>query len=111
MSSGRIMFRVPFKRGDTFLASCTYSVADVPAPLPGAILSQVRDRNDKLIQALTVSIIDASAGQYTLGATAAQTAAWPIAALFCDVQYTDGAGNVSSTATFQLDMLQDVSHE
>lgn len=101
----------PFKRGDTFAAKCTYLVDGAPAPLPAIVRAQLRDRAGTLVQAFTFALIDASAGQYSLGAAAAETTSWPLGVSLCDIEYTDIDGNVSSTETFGVNVVQDITRD
>lgn len=97
-----------FKQGDTFLLSCTYMVDGVPAALPSVVRSQLRDAAGNLIQELTFNP-GADLGTYTLGATPAETAAWPQGVLNCDIQYGDDPRY--STPTFQVFVAKDITHD
>ena len=105
------MITIPFKRGDTFTLSCTYKVDGVPTQLPAGIRAQLRTASDRLISELTLGIVDAAAGTYTLTDTATDSALWPTATIFGDIQYTDSQGNVSSTDTFQIPVAKDITHD
>lgn len=97
---------IPHKRGDTFLLTGTTDV-----PLTGySIASQVRDKSFKLIAQLTVNITQTSpTGTYTLTYPTG-TSLWPVQVLECDVQYTNNAGVIVSTETFEINVLRDVTH-
>jgi hypothetical protein len=100
------MESIPHKRGDTFLLTCTTDV-----PLTGyAIASQVRDKSFKLISQLTVDITQTTpTGIYTLSLPSG-TSSWPVGTLECDVQYTNNAGVIVSTETFEINVIRDVTH-
>ena len=87
------MTPIKLVRGDTFAQTCTYTVDDVAVAITGyTITSQVRDQAGALVQALTVAILTqsgATLGQFTIGATYTQTAAWPTGQLVFDIQTTD----------------------
>lgn len=100
-----------FKRGDSFTASCVYKIDGVPTSLTGkAIAAQIRTADLALIDALAVAIPDQTTnpGRFTLTATPAQTALWPVAGLRCDIQFSQG-GAVQSTDTFLVPVVQDIT--
>lgn len=103
------MIVIYFKRGDTFLLSCAYTVDGVPASLPLNVRAQVRDRAGSLIAELDVLRVDEAQGKYTLGF--ADTSTWPVDVLQSDIQYTDGSGNVASTDTFLVNLQRDETHD
>ena len=97
------------KRGDRFSRLCTYRVAGVATALGAAPRVQLRDGASELVQELTVTLATQSGGttgQFTISATAAQTALWPVAALSADVQFTD---TEVSSETFAVRVLPDVT--
>jgi hypothetical protein len=98
------------KRGDTFIAACVRR-----HPVTGAVLDitsttiQAQVRRGSFVATLSVAVTSAAAGEYTLSATAAQTASWPAGGLaVCDVQYSD-AGVVASSDTFMIEIVEDVT--
>ena len=95
------------KRGDTFKLSCTYLVGGVAAALPPVIRSQIRYQG-ALVAELTVVVVDAAAGRYNL--SFADTSLWPLDSLQQDIQYTTAAGDVMSTDTFYVKVIEDVTH-
>lgn len=102
---------VNFKRGDTFEAVVRLrddmgALVDLVA---GGItcISQIRDSEDVLIQQLSVANDTAPTGK-VLSATPAQTAAWPVAQLLWDVQWSKD-GRVFSTETLTIDVEKDVT--
>lgn len=87
--------RFEFKRGSTFSPLCTYRLKIggvwVPQSIAGkTIESDVRTVDEALIQSLTFAALGGT-GQFTLSATAAETANWPIGKLVWDIKVTDGA--------------------
>ena len=102
------MNRIEFKRGDTFLLTCTYKVDDVASNIDDIdIDSQIRNNVKSLIQDLTVTKL-AETGVFTLSATAEETSDWPITALRCDVQFSED-GEVKSTQTFYITVIEDIT--
>lgn len=102
---------ITIKRGDTL------SVAGVAAQDSGVALnltgytvrSQVRSSAGALVAALSVTVTSATLGTFTLDATAAATASWLTGRHVCDVEYTSAGGIVSSTETFAVVVLDDVT--
>lgn len=105
------MITLPIKLGATFLLNCAYTVGGSPAPLPASVASTVRDRYGNAVQSLTFAAVSGSGGTYQLSATGAQTDAWPVGNLFCDIAYTDSSGNTSITDTFAIVALPAVTNE
>ena len=97
---------ITLKRGDSFLFTCT-----TDAPLTGySVASQIRDKSHKLITDLAVSIIQTTpTGAFTL-TTPTGTSSWPVGLLECDIQYTNNAGFVVSSETFEIDLIRDITH-
>ena len=102
--------RITHKRGDTFSAACTYQGADgEPEPLAGYAIA-CKMRRAALVFAFTVTITDAPTGRYVISATAEQTAALEPGIWRADIEYSiDGA--VSSTDTFQIEVIEDITHD
>jgi hypothetical protein len=98
----------PHKRGDTFYKTNVVSDDNGPVNIAGwTITSQLRDPADVKIADCVVAITDAAAGAYSL--TVANTTAWPLGALFWDIQYIDGSGVIFSTETIQVVILMDIT--
>ncbi len=96
------------KRGDTLSLRMLAKDADgEPYALDDVtIRSQVR-RGGQVTQELTVTM-GPGAGEFYVSATAAQTAAWPVSRLKCDVQFTwTSDGFVESSPTIEIDMYAD----
>lgn len=98
------------KRGDTLLQDGVAQQDDGSVfDLTGStVTSQVRTVQDTLVADLDVVITDAAQGEFTLGATAAATATWPVGKLLCDVKWSDGSDAIH-TETFDLFVLAAVT--
>lgn len=98
------------KRGDTLsLAFAAKTDEGTVQDLTGyAVTSQVRAPQGALVADLDVVIVDAVAGELTLGATAAATAAWPLGKLICDLRL-DLAGDVVHSETFEVIVIEAVT--
>ncbi len=103
------MEKLEFKRGDTFspLISVTEDNNEPVNITNWTILSQVRDRQDTLVSALTVSNRNNSAGTFNL--SAASTSTWPVGELYWDIEYTNASGVKVSTETVLIKCLKDIS--
>lgn len=99
---------IQFKRGDTFKLSCTYMLDGVAAVTPTDVKSQVRTHGGTLVAELVVTRIDDTVGRFDL--SCADTTAWPVSVLQCDIQYTDANGNIASTDNLAIQVLRDVTH-
>ena len=99
------------KRGDTFLLAATVNASGdtTPLDLTGRTVRSQARRTGALVQELTVTITDAEAGEFTLGATATETAEWPLGRLACDIERTDADGHVESSETFTIEVTEDVT--
>lgn len=102
---------ITIKRGDTLaIAAAVTTDAGAVFDLTGYTLrSQVRSSSGALVGTLTVTIVSAALGTYTLGAPAATTALWPTGQHLCDVEYVSAGGIVTSTKTFPLFVATDVT--
>lgn len=103
---------INFKRGDTLSMTCQRLTAALAAfNLVGYTIAATV-RNGGFSQALTVTVTDASLGQFTLSQTATNTALWPISddddsVMYCDIQFT--SGSVESTETFKIVVREDIT--
>jgi len=98
------------KRGDTFVLNSDVASDGVAADITNwTISSQIRDMGDTIVQSLTVTVTDAVNGRLKLSATPAQTALWPIGKMSCDIEFTDGSGIVTSTETFTINVILDIT--
>lgn len=102
---------ITIKRGDTLaiVAAVTQDAGGVFDLTGYALRSQVRTSSGSLVAALDVSITSAALGTYRLGATALATASWPTGQHVCDVEYVSAGGIVTSTKTFPLFVVLDVT--
>jgi hypothetical protein len=104
----------PFKRGDTFSATCIYKVDDVPQPISTQqIASQLRTEAGKLISNLLVTIDpdqEENIGKFTLTLEdPSESANFPAPTnMYCDIQVTDN-GMIVSTSTFIIPTLVDIT--
>lgn len=91
------------KRGETLAISRTrVDGSGAPVDLTGqTVVAAVTSRDGTFYAAITVIIDDAAAGEFTLAATAAQTALWPVGLLRCDVRYAAG-GVVAYSETIDV---------
>lgn len=102
------MAQIKFKRGDTFTLTCTYKVDGVPASVSALTIdSQIRNQRNALIHDLTVTKL-VGTGQFTLIASAEDTAEWPVSVLRCDIQFSE-SGIVRSTQTFDISVIEEVT--
>ena len=103
---------INFKRGDTLSMTCQRLTAAAAAfNLVGYTMAGTV-RNGGFSQALTVTVTNASLGQFTLSQTATNTAVWPISddddsVMYCDIQFT--SGSVESTETFKIVVREDIT--
>lgn len=95
------------KRGSTLVLDCTLRQRGTAVPIVGwQIDCWLRGPGGRLVQQLAVTITDAAAGAYRLGATPEQTAAWPVGDLAGDIRYRDDAGRVMHTADFTVGVVE-----
>lgn len=121
------MSRIYLKLGDTFSAALAYKFAapgEVPvyADLTGvSVRAQVRKVvGNALVSSLVYTMLTqddpppvGTLGKYTLSKAYDDitdgTALWPIGIHRCDIEYTFTDGSRSSTETFEIEVLQDVT--
>jgi hypothetical protein len=104
------MATITHKQGDTLDWVLTLSELGSPVDITSfTILAQIRN-SDTLIASLTVVVVDAANGLFALRATPAQTDTWAAGTHSCDIEFTDGSGNVFSTETFTVVILEDITH-
>lgn len=105
------MATITHKQGDTLEWVITLTEGGVVADITDwSIRAHIR-QNDTLISALTVTLTDSSNGVFVLSATAAQTDTWSAGTHSCDIEFTDSSGEVFSTETFSVTILEDISHD
>ena len=101
---------ITHKRGDTFQLTLTLENQGNAVDITNfTIASQIRDQDDQLVEALTVTKTDASNGVFTLSATDTQTETWPIAKLDVDVEFIEPNNTVSSSETFNIQVIKDIT--
>jgi len=103
---------INFKRGDTLSMTCQRLTAAAAAFNLVGYTMAATVRNGGFSQALTVTVTNASLGQFTLSQTATNTALWPISddddsVMYCDIQFT--SGSVESTETFKIVVREDIT--
>jgi hypothetical protein len=103
MSSGQLTL----KAGDTLLQDGLITEDDgvTPVDLTGSTLTaQIRlvdgGSPSGLLASLTVVVTNAALGQFTVGATAAATLAWPPGRYTCDLRLQDAGGDVLHSESF-----------
>lgn len=99
-----LMTTISVKNGETFSRACTWKIDGTAVNLTGyTVACRGTDRANTPID-LTVTLGDqgAAPGTFAVSATAAQTAAWIVGALSCDVSFTSGGGVVAKSATFSV---------
>lgn len=96
-----------FKLGDTYILSGRLNTG---ASIAGyQIRSQIK-YGDILVKELIVNITNAATGDYqSLPVPPADTAAWPLADLTSDIEFTDTNGTVFSTETFIIRTHKDIT--
>jgi hypothetical protein len=109
------------KRGDTFDYSDRLVMTDEGVELPSLVgmvgASQLRHAGDPeadiapdtLIANLDFIWLDAAQGLFRVRHSGS-TAAWPLGVLLHDVQLTTPTGDVISTATERIKLVQDITH-
>jgi len=97
------------KVGDTFLLTCTRETAGGSIfDLTGYTVA-ARISDGTFTEDLTGTITNATAGEFTISQTAANTASWPAGTFMaCDIEFTLGS-LVESTETFRLAIEDDVT--
>lgn len=106
----RYMATITHKRGDTFELTLTLENDGNAVDITNfTIASQIRQQDDVLVQALTVTKTDPTNGQFTLTSTDTETEGWPIANLEVDVEFIEDTGVVSSSETFNINVLKDIT--
>ena len=95
---------IPFKRGGTFIETCSTS-----QPINGwGIASQIRRQNGDLVAELVVNIMQSTpTGIFTL-TCAGSTAGWPLETLVSDIVYTPPDRELA-TETFYIDVMELIS--
>jgi hypothetical protein len=108
----------PFKRGDTYLLTCTYKIDGTPVSLTGKTMrAQIRTRRGDLVAELNATAaVDqgANPGQFTLTPVDPNTSGWQAGTYerpdfhLIDIEITDG-GTITSSETFIQPVIEDVT--
>lgn len=100
--------KVVIKIGDTYAVTAIANDGSGSAvDLTGyTIEATIKDHAGNVIATPSVSITDATAGEYLM--TVADTSAWPATVLYSDVTYTDILSTVSSSETFLIIVQENV---
>lgn len=104
----------PVKQGDTLTFACTYKENGSPVDVTNfTIRAQLRDSSDNLVLELPVSKANQTTnpGVFVLGSNTPPNPELPVDELSCDIQFTDGDGVVRSTQTFNIPIVEDVTHD
>ena len=114
------MSNLTVKKGDTFSVLCQRVDANnTPLDISGYTIASKVNSIGSFTQSLTVTIINAALGQFSISASATDTLDWPVFqaldgttskmnTIYCDVQYTIGS-YVESTETFSIYVIEDVT--
>lgn len=100
-----------FKRGDTFLLTCTHKVDDEAESVEGfEIRSQLRNKFGQLVAELNATAADQTEdpGVFYLSPEDADTSQWDVGDLSCDIEITNG-GVIRSTVTFIVPCVDDIT--
>jgi len=99
---------IPMKRGDTLILQNSVKIYDVAQDITSwEIQSKVR-QGTTFVDTLTVTKIDAVNGVYQV--KKADTTAWPAKTLSMDIQYTLPSGQITSTETFEIVCVADITY-
>lgn len=104
------MATITHKRGDTFELTCSLENGGNDVNITGwTVAAQLRQIDDTLVQGMTVTVTDAAAGEFTITAANTETDDWPIGNLEIDVEFTESDGSVSSSETFTIAVIKDIT--
>lgn len=97
-----------FKRGNTFSLACVYKIDGIATSISGlTIASQIRDANNNLVATLNKTN-GTGTGEFILNPSVADTSAWTIGDLYCDIKITN-AGVIVSSETFIIPVISGVT--
>lgn len=114
------MANITIKRGDTFSVLCQrVDENNSPLSLSGYTITSKVESVSGFTQTLTVTVVNSTLGQFSINATATETASWPVFqgidgttssmnTLYCDIQYT-ASPYVESTDTFAIYVVEDIT--
>lgn len=104
------MATISHKRGDTFELTCSLENQGNDVDITGwSVAAQLRKTDDTLVQDMTVTVTDAAVGEFQITADDTETDDWPIENLEIDVQFTESSGNISSSETFTIAVIKDIT--
>lgn len=105
------MATINLKQGDTVDWVVTLNESGAAVDITSYTISAQIRNGDTLIFTLTVTVIDAANGQFRLSATPAQSDLWPSGSHSSDIEFIDDTGNVFSTETFTVVVIEDITHD
>ncbi len=104
------MNTLEIKRGNTLELQCVLQQEGQPVDITGwQINCWLRAQGNQVVHQFAGEIVDGPAGQYTLLATAAETAQWPAGGMSADIRYQDTAGRVQTTRTIPVQVLEPIT--
>ena len=110
------MTTITHKKGDTLELTLQLKRDGTAVDITNyTITSQLRDSTDALLVtdnfdgSLSFTLIDAAAGQFSLGASPTETSEWDTRTYDCDVQLIDGNSDTSSSETFKIKVTKDIT--
>ena len=101
---------VSVKQGDTLELFCVRrDNAGAAVSLDSVLVKSQMVKGEGSLVDLTVTITDSLNGAFTLSKTAAQTEVLDIGRYECDIQFTTNVGVVTSTDTFTITIVEDIT--
>lgn len=105
------MANITHKRGDTLEWVVTLTQNSVAVDVTQwTIKSQIRQDTSTLVYEFVVTKTDAVNGVFSLSATPAETASWPLGSLLIDIEFIDPTGYVISSQTFTMQIVRDITY-
>ena len=110
------MTTITHKKGDTLELAFQLKRDGTAVDITNdTITSQLRDSTDALLTtdnfngSLTYTAIDATNGQFQLSASSTATSEWDTRTYDCDVQLIDSSSETSSSETFKINVIKDIT--
>ena len=110
------MATITHKKGDTLELTFQLKRDGSAVDITGfTITSKLRDSTDTLLTtdnfngSRSYTLIDPNAGQFELAASSTATAEWPAREYDCDVQFIDTDNETSSSETFKIKVIKDIT--
>lgn len=104
------MVTIDHKRGDTLkLYFEAMDDENNRVNLSGYIIRSQARHKGQLLGEATIKVIDELKGEFS--ATFASTTAWPVARVVQDVQYTSPSGQIESSQTIVINVIEDVTYD